>query len=464
MQLPELLQQIDSLKAEIEALRPLKPEIEQRVMQKFRLDWNYNSNAIEGNRLTLGETKAFLLEGLTAEGKPFRDYLDIKGHNELIYFLEGFIRQQETLTEASIRHMHSILLGAPYEVNTISVDGAPAKKRIVPGAYKESRNCVQTATGETHFYCPPADVPPRMKELLDWHRNRQSQRDLHPIEHATLLHHQFLEIHPFDDGNGRLARILLNLVLMQNGYPLLVVRVENRENYILALRKADAGEPASLVCFMAQSLADSERLFLRGARGESIEDASDLDREVLLLKEELKQVAPNVDLSVPVQTQHLENNLAPFIQRLDRKLVQFDELYSTSGALMSIQIPPPPGIGTINNGSLHKDQRSKIIAAALEANRNLHLLKKISIEFTWQGFRRAGINDFSTRLSIECTYLERKFQIQIDRLQLNRTFLYGEWFSEDEIRSLLQSIGRAILDEIKLEISKTKNQGDHSAA
>src|SRR6185503_18523789 len=130
MDLNELLGQIDALKAEIDSLRPLKPEVEHRVMQKFRLDWNYHSNAIEGNSLTLGETRAFLLEGLTASGKPLKDHLDIKGHDELISFLELFIQRKERLTEAAIREMHKILLKEPYEVDAITPDGRITKKKV----------------------------------------------------------------------------------------------------------------------------------------------------------------------------------------------------------------------------------------------------------------------------------------------------------------------------------------------
>jgi hypothetical protein len=453
VQLPELLQQIDSLKAEIDALRPLKPELEQRVMQKFRLDWNYNSNAIEGNRLTLGETKAFLLEGLTAEGKPFRDYLDIKGHNELIQFLEGFIRQQETLTEASIRHMHTILLGAPYEVSTISGDGLPARKRIVPGAYKETRNCVQTTTGETHFYCPPVDVPPRMKELLDWHRDHHSRRDLHPVEHAALLHHRFLEIHPFDDGNGRLARILLNLVLMQNGYPILVVRVEHRENYILALRQADVGEPASLVRFMARALLDSERLFLRGARGESIEDASDLDREVLLLKEELKPKLPPVELSVLVQRQQFKEDLLPLFDRIDSKVAQFDELFSRSELTIVSQTILPTSTELFPHKPFTGARKSlKSVLDGFFLHQRTLLYGSISLN--WIGFQKDGANDFSVSTSVILNYEARKLRIQIPDISIDRVFLYGHWFSETETQAILSGLGRVLLSSIRSHLNK----------
>jgi len=102
---------LDRLKADLDALRPLAPEQEQRVLQKFRLDWNYHSNAIEGNSLTLGETRSLLLHGLTAEGKPLRDHLDIKGHNEAILGLEEVVHDTRPLTEQFIREMHQVLLG-----------------------------------------------------------------------------------------------------------------------------------------------------------------------------------------------------------------------------------------------------------------------------------------------------------------------------------------------------------------
>ena len=105
-----LLEKIDHLKAAADAMRPLNPEQEARVMQKFRLDWNYHSNAIEGNSLTYGETIAFLMEGLTAKGKPFKDHLDIKGHNEAINYLMELVRNRHQVTEKDIRDLHKIIL------------------------------------------------------------------------------------------------------------------------------------------------------------------------------------------------------------------------------------------------------------------------------------------------------------------------------------------------------------------
>ena len=118
-----ILDEINRLKADIDTFHPLDPEMEQRVMDRFRLEWNYHSNAIEGNTLSLGETKAFLLEGITAQGKPFKDYLDIEGHDAAIDYLLDFLRNEGPLTEVDIRRLHEILLVKSYDITAKKPDG-----------------------------------------------------------------------------------------------------------------------------------------------------------------------------------------------------------------------------------------------------------------------------------------------------------------------------------------------------
>jgi Fic family protein len=142
MELAEIIQRADALKSAIDALRPIDHEQEQRILQKFRLDWNYHSNAIEGNTLTYGETRAFLLHGVTAQGKPFRDYLDIKGHRDAIEYLEEYVHQQHPLTEADIRELHRVLLVEPYEMLAETPEGLPTRRRIELGRYKSTSNSV----------------------------------------------------------------------------------------------------------------------------------------------------------------------------------------------------------------------------------------------------------------------------------------------------------------------------------
>ena len=174
MVLNELLARADSLRDQINALRPFDPDQEARLVQKLNLEWNYHSNAIEGNTLTLGETRAFLLYGITAQGKPFRDYLDIKGHQEAIRFLVEMVRGGEVLTEAVIREFHRILLVEAYDVDAITPNGRPTRRRIALGQYKTAPNHVRTTTGETHFYATPQETPALMGELMAWYRRAAS--------------------------------------------------------------------------------------------------------------------------------------------------------------------------------------------------------------------------------------------------------------------------------------------------
>lgn len=287
MELRSILDRVDALKAEIDALRPIDPEQEARVRQMLRFDWNYNSNAIEGNTLTLGETRAFLLHGITAKGKPFRDYLDIKGHNEAIVYLEQMVRGEEPLTEVVIRELHRILLVEPYDVEAVTPDGRPTRRRIAIGQYKTAPNHVRTSTGEIHYYATPEETPARMGDLMAWYRRETEGGALHPMLLAATFHYRFVAIHPFDDGNGRMARLLMNLVLMQRGYAPIVIRLESRADYLLALETADAGELADFVVLVGEELIRSLELFVKAATNQDLQEPGAFERNVLRLREQL---------------------------------------------------------------------------------------------------------------------------------------------------------------------------------
>lgn len=287
MELIDLIRRADELKAEIDALRPIDREQEQRILQKFRLDWNYHSNAIEGNTLTYGETRAFLLHGVTAQGKPFRDYLDIKGHRDAIEYLEEFVRQQHRLTESDIRALHKVLLVEPYEMPALTLDGQPTRRRIELGRYKSASNSVRTSTGEIHYYASPAETPALMADLMRWYHTELERNELHPLLLAATFHLRFVQIHPFDDGNGRMARLLMNLILMQAGYVPVIINTNSKGEYLLALEKADAGEPDDFFKLIGSNLVHSLETFLRGARGEPIDRREEFDQRVAQIQQQI---------------------------------------------------------------------------------------------------------------------------------------------------------------------------------
>ncbi|MEO1627133.1 MAG: Fic family protein, partial [Bacteroidota bacterium] len=175
------IQQAVELKKELDQERPLSAETEARIMQKFRLEWNYHSNHIEGNSLTYGETKALILFGITAQGKPLKDHFEITGHDEAIKWILEVIKQDRPLTETFIRELHTLILKEPYQSKAITPDGQPTTKRINVGRYKETPNHVKTVTGEIFRFATPEETPAKMKDLLEWYAKQQDSADFNPI-------------------------------------------------------------------------------------------------------------------------------------------------------------------------------------------------------------------------------------------------------------------------------------------
>jgi Fic family protein len=281
------LEEITSLKLGLDELRPLSKEIEGRVIQKLRLDWNYNSNAIEGNAFTFGETIALLMEGITAKGKPLKDALDIKGHNEAIGFMMNMIHDNRDLNEADIRSLHKLVLGNDYKTDAITPDGNPTKKSIKVGQYKTQPNHVKTNTGEIHRYATPEETPAKMKELIEWYKDAVNSSDVNPIVLAALFHHKFVAIHPFDDGNGRMTRILTNFILLKFDYPISVIKQDNKLEYYGCLAQADRGELIPIIEFISDTVKHSLRIYFKAINGENIDESDDLDKEIALFRKEI---------------------------------------------------------------------------------------------------------------------------------------------------------------------------------
>lgn len=279
-----VLEKLDRLKDELDALRPLPSDVVARVEQKLRIESDYHSNAVEGNSLTLGETRSLILHGLTARGKPMRDHLDIQGHDDAVKAIERAVREDTGLTEVFIRNLHRVLLKEPYETRAMAPDGGRVMRPIALGDYKTTPNNVKTSTGEIYYFTAPEQVKPAMTDLLDWYRDKEAAGE-HPVVIAATFHYRFVRIHPFDDGNGRMARLLMNLILIKHGYTVAIVQSDERTTYLDGLEQADKTEELSqFVDYIASCCTYPLKLHLRAARGESIGDPEDVDREIALFK------------------------------------------------------------------------------------------------------------------------------------------------------------------------------------
>ncbi len=256
-QLRRLLDVADRLRDEINLKRPLEGDLWAVVEEKLLVEWTYNSNAIEGSTLTQGETLFFLKHGLTVEGKPFKDFLDAKNHAEAIQFLYDVVKQQRPISPGLIKEFNALLLSGVRKTPAIDQYGNRTEKEATPGEYKRFPNHVLQPDGSIHKYVEPVHVPTEIEFLTQWVEEKIDV--LHPVIVAAVAHYNLARIHPFDDGNGRGARLFMNLILMKKGFPPAIIKNEHRRKYIEALSKADSGDIKGFIMFIAESCVDTLR-------------------------------------------------------------------------------------------------------------------------------------------------------------------------------------------------------------
>ncbi len=294
----------------------MKSADDERLWRKLRLEWNYNSNHIEGNTLTYHETELLLIHGRTAGGHPMRDYEEMKAHDVAIDYTRSLAGEEQIIGESDIRQLNKILLKEPFWSYAETPDGQPTQKRIVPGQYKTLPNHVRTATGELHRFAEPEETPPLME---GWTRDfrRDLERSAYPLPlFLAESHWSFIHIHPFDDGNGRTARLLTNYALLRNNLLPIVIKSEDRDRYIGGLQNADVGRMLPLAEFMLENVSWSIELAIRAAKGESIRESDDMDKEMELFVRSRRGPEPN-KTDVEVLDQVFFRHVSPMLEKLD---------------------------------------------------------------------------------------------------------------------------------------------------
>lgn len=227
-----LINSITSLKAELNKLPELSGEQKEKLWKKFRLEWNYNSNHIEGNTLTYGQTELLLFFDKATGEKDLREYEEMKAHDVAIKFVQDEANnKQKPLTESFVRELNEIILVRPFYKEAQTIDGQNTRRLIEIGQYKKFPNSVRLQNGEMFHYAKPEEVASKMEELVNWYNN---EKELSPEDLAAYLHYRFVRIHPFDDGNGRVARLLMNYVLLKHNLPPVIIKSADKANYLLA--------------------------------------------------------------------------------------------------------------------------------------------------------------------------------------------------------------------------------------
>ena len=238
----DILKEIDALQEKINKHRPLSESELKQIKEYYRIGLTYSSNALEGNSLTETETKIVLEDGITIGGKPLKDHYEAQGHSEAYDFMCN-LSKKSNFTEEDILHLHELFY------NRIDLKKA--------GVY---RNLKAFITGSKYKLPLPEEIPGLMKKFLnDCEKNRKS---MHPVEFAAWVHKVFVFIHPFVDGNGRVSRLLMNLVLLQAGYVIAIIPPVLRGDYIRFLEKAHVDDK-DFVSFIAQVVKETQKDYLR---------------------------------------------------------------------------------------------------------------------------------------------------------------------------------------------------------
>lgn len=294
------MEKINTLYKEWTELQPLSLENQKRLDQKFMLEFNYNSNHIEGNTLTYGQTKLLLMFGETTGDAKLRDYEEMKAHNVGLELVKREAKDKERpLTENFIRELNRTILVEDF----YKMSKGGGRYLVKVGQYKTRPNSVITATGEMFDYAAPEETPALMTDLVKWYNEEEAKGELCPIQLATLFHYRYIRIHPFEDGNGRIARLLVNYILMRHGYPMVIVQSKDKENYLNVLHKCDIevglnpsdGANAQLeqvepfLEYMEGIARRALEISIKAAKGESIEEDDDFAKRIALLEKEAKQ-------------------------------------------------------------------------------------------------------------------------------------------------------------------------------
>ncbi|MBN2014265.1 MAG: Fic family protein [Candidatus Altiarchaeota archaeon] len=238
-----LYERVIRKKKELDALRPLPRGALEKLRKQFAIELAYNSNAIEGNTLTLKETQMVIEEGITIKGKPLREHFEAINHQKAFELLESLVKKKTQLSGDVIRELHGLVLAGIDDENA--------------GIYRRMNVRILGAVKS-----PPRfeKVFSLMEEFMGYVGSNPDK--LNALELAAIIHYRLVGIHPFTDGNGRTARLVMNLWLMRHGYPVTMVLKVDRKKYYDRLKKADQDEVTPFIDFIARNVERSLDLYL----------------------------------------------------------------------------------------------------------------------------------------------------------------------------------------------------------
>lgn len=453
---------IESLFQEWNSLQPLSEENRQRLERKFMLEFNYNSNHLEGNTLTYGQTELLLLFGKVVDAANMKDLEDMKASNVALKMMEETADSDMPMTEVFIRQLHKTLLREDYTVYRNLPGGQTSSYVVHAGKYKTRPNSVITRTGERFEYASPEETPALMRDLMNWYQNAEEEGNLSPIELASLFHYRYIRIHPFEDGNGRIARLLVNFILRRHHYPMIVVKSADKDNYLNALSLCDgfAGTAPSegaharieqitpFVDYLTNCLENALRISIRAAKGLSIEEDDDFVKELRILERQKKQSQAEAISKKIFSPEEVWNVLEfvyfPIVTGFDNALKAVNDIFRFSysmwcNLLSKTQNP--------QNG-LHVNQ---VLRGFSDRQLNDFISNAKSMWFKCKLMtpQHPVLKELTLEKNFYITFFEDHYFV--DGI-LNKNFAYGTYPSEEEKKGIISQFKHDILEDLKEQL------------
>lgn len=444
MDLKQALLKIDILQARIVAAGPLNPDAKRKLDYRFRLDWNYHSNVMEGSSLTQQETRSIMLGNVTISGKPIKDVLEMQGHDEVVTKLLGLASGALNLSEARIKEVHKAI---------VREDDPEQKAQI--GEWKTKPNYLTNYRGERIDFTPPADVDEAMHNLLDRTKadiekiERKAKNAPHPALVAFAFHRDYVTIHPFHDGNGRTARIFSNLLLMRFGYPPVVIRVDEKETYNRYLAEVQVyGAPTDLFdTFMAVRLVPAQELVIDAIEGRELEDADDLAKraELLFMQADSKRQteAERMERHEAMVEQWMELNHSDLIQRIKKTFGVFGKFFAQTHYHYLVNMAG----GRAGMPGMDKFPLEKLMALREQGDRS-----QIGMNITFTNFK------LGTGIKEKKVVLALRFKPEVVELYWYQpktadTFAYSDKVSGSAM-PVMKKVAEDLFQEIKIHLEK----------
>jgi Fic family protein len=447
----QILEKIDRLKKEYDALLPMSPEFQSKLDKKFRLEFNFNSNHIEGNTLTYSETELLLLFDDTKGSHTLREYEEMKAHDAAFQLIRQWTQDDRPLVEADIKNLNKVLLVRPYWKDAITPDGQNTRRQILVGEYKQQPNSVRLPNGEMFEYASPIETPVKMQELVEWLSTQETNKTAHPLLLAALLHFHFVRIHPFDDGNGRVSRLLMNYVLFRHGFPPVIIKSVDKANYLRALNLADTGDTEAFVRYIGEQLVWSLELSIKAANGKSIEEPDDIDKELVLLQKQLSSQNTLQQQKTPENVMAaFEGGLIELFQLVETKLQTIVPSFFEVERGLTPELADLNGTYKIHDKSntfnaKQNDDDWKSLMRWLKQGTGTPQNRIVGIHYSYnlKGLK-SNINAPRFQANIHVKFNEYNYEI------LSKLYRYGQPLTQEEIQNIVRPIIKDLIEKIKV--------------